>query len=238
MQRRHRPTPPHFPAGPSYRARRTPIRDDLADVQRLGGGNLFYALAERFVLAGVVVAAVPFVLAKALIERGIERSKMREMTEKMIAAGLPTPAQITARFKTKRRKTLSEALEIGAMLLAITPTLNARRIHTADGRVTGRSGGLKAWLAQYCPTVGYSSASRYRKLAERFLNFLRFDVTNATWAMSWIMPDKPLPQTDNDTQAAIHQTRATVAALLRAYPSQRALHRLLVAEQPGLARPS
>lgn len=235
MQRRHRPIHSHFHPTRSHQA---PFHDDLADVQRLGSGNLFYALAERFVLAGVVVTAVPFVLAKALIEHGIERSKMREMTEKMTAAGLPTPAQITARFKTKRKKTLSQALEIGAMLLAITPTLDARRVHADGGRVRGRSGGLKAWLAQYCPFVGYSSASRYRKLAERFLTFLQLDTTNATWAMSWIMPDKPLPETDSDTLTAIQQTRATVTVLLRAYPSQRALHRLLVAEQPGIALPS
>ena len=230
MVRKHHPSPPHFYAAP--------IRDDLAQMQKLGGGNLFYAIAERFVFAGFVVAALPIALAQTLIERGIERSKMRDMTQKMTAAGLPTPAQITARFKTKRRKTLTQALEIGAMLLAITPTLDARRIHSASGRVGGRSGGLKAWLAQYCPTVGYSSASHYRKLAERFLNFLQVGTTHATWAMSWIMPDKPLPKTDDDTLAAVRQTRATVATLLRAYPSQRALHRLLVSAHPDIARSS
>ena len=230
MVRKRHTSPPHFHVAS--------VRDDLAQMQKLGGGNLFYALAERFVFAGFVVAALPFALAQTLIERGIERSKMRDMTQKMTATGLPTPAQITARFKTKRRKTLTQALEIGAMLLAITPTLDARRIHSASGRVGGRSGGLKAWLAQYCPTVGYSSASHYRKLAERFLSFLQVGTAHATWAMSWIMPDHPLPETDDDTLAAVRQTRATVATLLRAYPSQRALHRLLVSAHPDIARSS
>jgi hypothetical protein len=212
--------------------------DDLSQSMSLGGGNLFYALAESIVFAGVVVAAAPFCLAKTLIDQGIARAKMREMTQKMTAAGLPTPAQVTARFKTRRKKTLTQALELGAMLLAITPTLDASRPHAADGRVRGRASGLKGWLAQYCPTVSYSSASRYRKLAERFLVFLQFDTAQAPWAMSWIMPDKPLPETDDDTLAAVRQTRASVATLLRHYPSQRALHRLMVTLPPPVARPS
>ena len=207
--------------------------------QHTAGGNLFGALAERIVFAGFVIAAAPFALGKMLIEHGIERSKIREMTERMTAAGLPTPAQVTARFKTKRKKTLSQALELGAMLLALTPTFDASRIHTSGGRVNGRGGGLKGWLAQYCPTVGYSSASRYRKLAERFLSYLQIENSHASWAMSWILPDKPLPETDDeDALSAVRQTRAGVAVLLRRYPSQRALHRLLAAELPPLAQSS
>ncbi len=207
--------------------------------EHTGGGDLFGALAEKIVFAGVVTISAPFLIAKTLIERGIERSKMREMTEKMTAAGLPTPAQVTERFKTKRRKSLSQALELGAMLLALTPTLDARRRHTTDGHIGGRSGGLKAWLAQYCPTVNYSSASRYRKLAERFLTYLQFEPAQASWAMSWILPDKPLPDAeDDDTRTACSKTRTAVATLLRYYPSQRALHRLLVSELGSIAKPS
>ena len=62
---------------------------------------------------------------------------------------------------------------------------------------------------------------------------------SASWTMSWILPDKPLPDTDDDdTLAAVRQTRSSVADLLRRYPSQRALHRLLAAELPTLAKPS
>ena len=235
---RNIPSPPrrhhhrHAPPGPP---RETPFSRD----QHTGGGNLFGALAEKVVYAGFAAIAYPIALAQVLIERGIERSKMREMTEKMTAAGLPTPAQVTARFKTSRKKTLTQALELGAMLLALTPTLDTRRVRSADGQLGGRGRGLKGWLAQYCPTVGYSSASRYRKLAERFLNYLQFEKTNASWTMSWILPDKPLPETDDaDTLAAVRQARVTVANLLRAYPSQRALHRLLAAELPTLVKSS
>ncbi len=207
--------------------------------EHTGGGDLFGAFAEKIVFAGVVTISAPFLIAKTLIEQGIERSKMREMTAKMTAAGLPTPAQVTARFKTKRKKTLTQALELGAMLLALTPTLDARRVRTTDGQLGGRGRGLKGWLAQYCPTVGYSSASRYRKLAERFLDYLQFEKTSANWTMSWILPDKPLPDTDDDDiLSAVRQTRATVADLLRGYPSQRTLHRLLAAELPSIAKPS
>ena len=216
-----------------------PPHQPWARDQHTAGGDLFGALAEKIVFAGFVTVAFPFALAKTLIERGIERSKMREMTEKMTSVGLPTPAQVTAGFKTQRKKTLSQALELGAMLLAITPTLDARRVRAIDGQLGGRSRGLKGWLAQYCPTVGYSSASRYRKLAERFLDYLQFEKSSASWTMSWILPDKPLPETDDaDTLAAVRQTRITVADLLRSYPSQRALHRLLVTELPTLAKPS
>lgn len=125
------------------------------------------------------------------------------------------------------------------MLLALTPTLDARRVRATDGQLGGRGRGLKGWLAQYCPTVGYSSASRYRKLAERFLDYLQFEKTSASWTMSWILPDKPLPDTDDeDTLSAVRQTRASVALLLRHYPSQRALHRLLATTPPPLAQPS
>ena len=226
----HRRHHPFTPSPPRWSA-------PLPRAEHTAGGNLFGALAEQIVFAGIVVAASPFILGKLLIERGIERSKFREMTEKMTAAGLPTPAQVTARFKTKRKKTLTQALELGAMLLALTPTLDARRVHASGGRVTGRGGGLKGWLAQYCPTVGYSSASRYRKLAERFLTYLQIEKRNASWAMSWILPDKPLPETDDEeTLSAIRQTRASVSLLLRHYPSQRALHRLLAAELAPLEK--
>ena len=227
----------HTPPSPH---RHTKPRSDKFDHAAFaaGGGPALW-LAEKVVFAGVVTVAAPFYLAKVLIERGIERSKLREMTAKMTSAGLPTPAQVTARFKTRRKKTLTQALEVGAMLLAITPTLDARRVRASDGQLGGRGRGLKGWLAQYCPTVGYSSASRYRKLAERFLDYLRFEKTNASWTMSWILPDKPLPDTDDaDTFAAIRQPRITVADLLRHYPSQRALHRLLAAELPSFAKPS
>ena len=231
----HKPYPPRR----HHHHRYAPPREPWPRHQHTAGGDLFGALAEKIVFAGVVAVAAPFALAKTLIERGIERSKMREMTEKMTAAGLPTPDQITVRFKTKRKKTLTQALELGAMLLALTPTLDARRVRATDGQLGGRGRGLKGWLAQYCPTVGYSSASRYRKLAERFLDYLQFEKTSANWTMSWILPDKPLPETDGaDTLDAIRQTRITVADLLRRYPSQRALHRLLAAELPTLAKPS
>ena len=238
---RHTPYPPrhhhhhHKLHGPPC----PPRCDHFFPNGHTAGGDLFGALAEKVVFAGVVAVSAPFLLAKTLIERGIERSKMREMTQKMTTAGLPTPALVTARFKTKRKKTLPQALELGAMLLALTPTLDARRVRATDGQLGGRGRGLKGWLAQYCPTVGYSSASRYRKLAERFLDYLQFEKSSASWTMSWILPDKPLPDTDDeDTLAAVRQTRATVSDLLRRYPSQRALHRLLAAELPTLAKPS
>ena len=234
---RHTPYPPrhhHRHALPSPSQGENFFRN-----QHTPGGDLFGVLAEQVVYAGFATIAFPIALAKALIERGIERSKMREMTEKMTSTGLPTPDQVTARFKTKRKKTLTQALELGAMLLALTPTLDARRVRAADGQLGGRGRGLKGWLAQYCPTVGYSSASHYRKLAERFLNYLHFEKANASWTMSWILPDKPLPDTDDaETLAAVRQTRITVADLLHHYPSQRALHRLLAAELPSLAKPS
>ena len=233
----HKPYPPRHHHHRHHAPRREPWGGDFSE--HTAGGNLFGALAEKIVFAGVVTISAPFLIAKALIEHGIERSKMREMTEKMTAIGLPTPAQVTARFKTKRKKTLTQALELGAMLLALTPTFDARRIRSADGQLGGRGGGLKGWLAQYCPTVGYSSASRYRKLAERFLEYLQFEKSNASWTLSWILPDKPLPDTDDaETLAAIRQARSTVADLLRGYPSQRALHRLLAVALPSIAQPS
>ena len=239
MNPRHFPSRHPHPHGWHQPPRGFITSDDLSRAQHVGGGDPFLMIAERIVYAGFVVAAMPVAFAKALIEHGIERSKMREMTEKMTSAGLPTPAQITSRFKTRRKKTLSQALELGAMLLAITPTLDARRVHAADGPLGGRSGGLKVWLAQYCPTVSYSSACRYRKLAERFLNYLDLDSANAHWTMSWIMPDKPLPETEEEeTREAFTKTRAAVATLLRHYPSQRALHRLLATELPRVTQSS
>ncbi len=233
----HKPYPPRHPHRHHRAPRREPWGNNLD--RHTAGGDLFGALAEKIVFAGVVTISAPFLIAKALIEHGIERARMREMTAKMTASGLPTPAQVTARFKTKRKKTLTQALELGAMLLALTPTFDARRIHAADGQLGGRGGGLKGWLAQYCPTVGYSSASRYRKLAERFLDYLQFEKTNASWALSWILPDKPLPETDDaETLDAIRKARSTVADLLRSFPSQRALHRLLATTLPTLAKPS
>ena len=189
------------------------------------GGNLATAAAEL----AVFFAFSTGVVAVQLIAHAIWRLRRRSMNRKMTSLGLPTASTLSRLWARHKRKTLIEALEIGAMLLDITQMLDNQRVRDKKGRISGRSGGLKAWLATYCPEINYATATRHRKLAERLLQLLRLSDGQATCAMSWILPTHPMPTSVHGrTAGSLRQIRSIVRSLLRTYHSQRRLHRMLV----------
>ena len=169
----------------------------------------------------------------ALIRCGIRKIRAKKVGRQLAEMGLPTPADLTTRWHRTRRKTLEEALLLGAMLLKISPTTDASCKRDADGRIASRGGGLKAWLAEFCPSIPYSTACRYRKLAERLLELLALQGEGAGWAMEWVLPGQPWPNgvaRTGEAAAAIRSVRKFVEGLLTFHPSQRGLRWLLTRE--------
>lgn len=189
------------------------------------GGNLATAAAELAVFCAFATGVV----AVQLVIHAIQAFRRRSMNRKMTALGLPTATKLSRLWARHKRKTLPEALEIGAMLLDITQMLDNQRVRDKKGRISGRSGGLKAWLATYCPEINYATATRHRKLAERLLQLLRLSDGQATCAMTWILPTHPMPTSVHGrTAASLRRLRTIVRSMLRTYHSQRRLHRMLV----------
>lgn len=189
------------------------------------GGNLATAAAELAVFCAFATG----VIAVQLVARAIWLFRRRHMNRKMSALGLPTATKLSRLWARHKRKSLFEALEIGAMLLDITQMLDNQRLHDKKGRISGRKGGLKAWLATYCPEINYATATRHRKLAERLLQLLRLPSAQATCSMCWILPTHPMPASVHGrTAASLRQLRTLVRSMLRTYHSQRRLHRMLV----------
>lgn len=171
--------------------------------------------------------------AAALIRCGVRAVRARRVGRELAAAGLPTPAELTERWHRSRRKSLEEALILGAMLMKISSTVDAEWKRDEVGRLASRGGGLKAWLAEFCPSVPYSTACRYRKLAERLLELLALQGEGAGWAMEWILPGQPWPRgagRTGETAEGVRSVRAFVEGLLSFHPSQRGLRWVLTRE--------
>ena len=171
--------------------------------------------------------------AVALVRCGVRRARAKKVGRELAAMGLPTPNDLRARWFRTPRKTLEEALLIGAMLLKISSTVDVSWTRDEEGRMKSRGGGLKAWLAEFCPDIPYSTACRYRKLAARLLELLALEGEGAGWAMEWVLPGQPWPRgvgREGETAEGIRAVRNFVEGLLTFHPSQRGLRWLLTRE--------
>ena len=126
---------------------------------------------------------------------------------------------------------------LGALLIQVTGTLDDTRVKDEKGRVIHRNGGLKQWLAQYCPDIPYCTACRYRKLAIRLLQFLDADGTGEGSvlldgaSMELLLPQRPFPAGLTPAERReLSKVREVVEQLLTFYPSQRALRSALTRE--------
>jgi hypothetical protein len=83
---------------------------------------------------------------------------------------LPTPEAIDAQWD-RSHDSLREMISFGLLLLDVEPYVDNSLIFATgrDGvrRIVGREPGLRGWLAEHCPHVGYKTAMRYKSLAEK-----------------------------------------------------------------------
>ena len=190
----------------------------------LARGDAYWALCDAVIwLAGKAIEG-----GTELLRRRVARQRLAKITREMAARGVPTPAELVARWNRTKRKDLPEALRIGAMLLRIAETQEGARQRSTDGQFIGRGGGLKAWLAEYCPTIPYSTACTYRRLAALLLDSLAMEHKDAENTMAWLLPDGTLPGGLSDTQlSAAQKIRTAVKTLLAECRSQRRLRQVL-----------
>ena len=238
MQRARKMPPPPIPGRKKHR--KNARRRRRAELRREGDRCEREYLSHWAAGPGALVAdltwwAVARAIegAVALVRCGVRAARARRVGRELAAAGLPTPAELTKRWHRMRRKTIEEALILGAMLVKISSTIDAAWTRDEAGRLEARGGGLKAWLAEFCPSVPYSTACRYRKLAERLLALLALLGEGAGWAMEWILPEQPWPAgagRSGATADAIRSVRAFVQGLLTFHPSQRGLRWVLTQE--------
>jgi hypothetical protein len=157
--------------------------------------------------------------------------RTREETSLASALGAPSPAAIAAVW-TPAPRPLRQALLIGSKLVDLAATHPSARTVAPrkDGtahRFTGRQGGLKKVLSDTCPAIPYSTAMRYKKLAQRTRQALNLP---PAFPLEWLLTDESPASLTNDSTmiAAIPRARRDLSALLRDNPSQSALSRALV----------
>ena len=218
-----------------YRRRRAQARAEAEYVRKTFhfglGGDLATATAE-------LVVGGAWILIRSICQLGIHalqshQAKQRRaaMTRQMAKIHLPTPDALEARWHRTRRKSLKEALRLGAMLMLIADTTSNTIQLDQNGKLVGRGTGLKGWLKAYCPTIPYSTATRYKRLAEQLLLLLSIRGEGAGAAMAWVLPEdalaQPVPRNRHGEAAAIAKVRACVGKLLEFHPSQRSLGKVL-----------
>ena len=73
----------------------------------------------------------------------------------------------------KSHDSLEEMIRFGAMLLDVEDTVDSSLVIEQDKSgnpfILGRNPGLKGWLAEHCPHIGYKTAMRYKSLAEKVM---------------------------------------------------------------------
>jgi hypothetical protein len=98
----------------------------------------------------------------------------------------PSPADLLAQWH-KTRDSVEDVLRFGAMLLDLEPAVdNGLVIDHEDGcgRIRGRKPGIKGWLADHCPQIGYKTAMRYKALAQKAREVAGLEApVPASWAL-------------------------------------------------------
>ncbi|MBR4251922.1 MAG: hypothetical protein IKQ15_06465 [Kiritimatiellae bacterium] len=103
--------------------------------------------------------------------------------------GTPTPEDIEDAWDIDPR-TLCGRLRIGSRLADLEPTLDSRflfkKVRNGSKRICARQPGLKGWMKKKVPSVKYSTAMHYKKLATRLRQLIGLD---ARIPLEWLLPD-------------------------------------------------
>ena len=197
----------------------SPSLDGLGVVCDLG------APLELAVLCGVGLAAQGVVAVKHRIDRALYLRHARETAAK---TGTPSPTDVAKAWQIPRApRTPAAALLLGDQLLAVeAPSAALHQIGT-DGRchLVSRGGGLKEWLKNAAPTIPYSTATRYRRLARHLRQWLQLP---PEIPISWLFPTAPSPATLTPSapfRRTLARARRAFCALLVDYPSLARLQR-------------
>ena len=150
--------------------------------------------------------------------------------------GVPQ-AQEIHRVWARIPRTLCDILRMGSRLADLTPTLDASfsyiTMENGQNRLISRGGGMKGWLREHCPSIKYSTAMHYKKLASRIHQLCE---VNARIPLEWLLVDNEedihLPR---ELEQAFREAKHRVAVLLASYPKVTALTQA-VEKRLGLLR--
>ncbi len=103
--------------------------------------------------------------------------------------GVPAPEDIEDVWDLDPR-TLCGRLRIGSRLADLEPTLDSRfvfkKARNGSRRIVARQPGLKGWMKKHAPSVKYSTAMHYKKLATRLRQLVGLD---PRIPLEWLLPD-------------------------------------------------
>ena len=199
----------------------SPSLDGLGVVCGLG------APVELAVLFGIGLAAQGVVAVKNRVARAQYLRHAAETAEK---AGTPSPTDVANAWRIPRApRTPAAALLLGDQLLAVeAPFASLHQIGT-DGRchLVSRGGGLKEWLKNAAPTIPYSTAMRYRRLAGHLRQWLQL---SPEIPLAWLFSSAPSPASLTPSaplRRQLARARRAFCELLADYPSLARLQRRL-----------
>ena len=122
----------------------------------------------------------------------LRRLRMKELRPTPSLRGTPKPADIDEIWTLKPR-TLLDRLRLGSRLLDLEPAVDNSFVfreypHSGRREIIARHAGVKGWLQDHCPTVAYTTAMAWKKLASRFKTLCG---TPANVPLEWLLPDAP-----------------------------------------------
>jgi hypothetical protein len=163
--------------------------------------------------------------------------------------GIPTREDIKDEWEIDPR-TLPARLRIGSRLADLEPTLDSRFVFkkTRNGirRIVARQPGLKGWMKKNVPTIKYSTAMHYKKLATRLRQLIGLD---ARIPLEWLLPGNEeditsLSPSDRQATAAAKTKLSRLLAdnpkitqLTRAVESKLGIMRMVTIRRIQLPRP-
>ncbi|MBR4188770.1 MAG: hypothetical protein IKQ55_02285 [Kiritimatiellae bacterium] len=201
----------------------TAVGRDFASINAANGRN-----APLLMLA----LTPPLLAAFALTEIGTwaldEIGRQLRIREKRPVSpslrGTPTPADLAAPW-TAQPRTLRDRLRLGSRLADLDPTLDhtISRRTLSNGKTVfrARPGGVKGWLEDRRVAIPYSTAMRYKKLAQRLRQILSLD---DRLPLEWLIDGLPAGQSlPSVLQSPYQAARRRLAAILRENPTLKAL---------------
>jgi hypothetical protein len=122
----------------------------------------------------------------------LRRTRMKELRPTPSLRGTPKPADIDEIWTLKPR-TLIDRLRLGSRLLDLEPSVDNSFVfreypHSGHREIIARHSGIKGWLQDHCPTVAYTTAMAWKKLASRLKTLCG---APANVPLEWLLPDAP-----------------------------------------------
>ena len=160
-----------------------------------GGGALLFLFAFLFVGLGCGIYMLSRYISSGLLQKRRQKrlAGLRHQTEKRRrirkARSLnppPSPEALLAQWH-KTRDSVEDVLRFGAMLLDLEPAVDNGLVidyEDGSGHIRGRKPGVKGWLADHCPQIGYKTAMRYKALARKAREIAGLEApVPASWAL-------------------------------------------------------